>query len=710
MAHKFKKGDDVHVFYRMSKRCSPERKYLATLNMKQGAYRPRTGISDGWVPARVEGVCAKGVIISYCWPHFFTNAGSMAECDSDWTEVYPFRDVRPSPKQQLYLCPPDLRPELTLITFRWGGKNAVVPPSQWGETGSSVSDLFIDSFVEGAVIPKLGNNFEVWTVYIEDQSDMNKIADSAHMIFSPAHPAMRSRNVCAMYHLYPTGFEENCIPTQETGSDNGAALVNQKALFRMIQAVERAGVPTRFPHPSGFYELLASKRWTAMMALTPHLRVPPTVAVPRSTIEQGCGLAARKALDALNACKRHQAILSNEPEPTPITKGVAKLGFSWEALDVKFWEQQRGLETALSQLTQTIEISQEETGQPHDLETIMVQEYCKHDMEVRQYVVEGKLASTIYTKFCKIKDNLEFGDFEEKFTQEEASRAWMDGDQAALAEGERQCSQISMHWIEWIRTQLCDLPPAIRFDYFVGRGSKPGEAFVWTLEICELGFSMLGDNTLPAKVFAAMLKSVLNQPLGEAMAMPIEDSCREEEKSPVAEAPSSPVQGKAGKAYGKGYPGGDAKACPPPPPPLEELDALGLGTRDPCIVPPNTLYVNVLSSCCTDSQIACHGRYNKNGLQANGFPVWTHDNGDRFLYFGNDGCWYVGDDEEKDSDFDTDAGYIRQHVPSGQRLYPHQLSGRWERGEEWVVDPDIWISADSLQHKSSGKKNKGRNA
>lgn len=40
-----------------------------------------------------------------------------------------------------------------------------------------------------------------------------------------------------------------------------------KAFFRMMQAVERAGIPSRFPHDSGFYELLASKRWTYYMAL-----------------------------------------------------------------------------------------------------------------------------------------------------------------------------------------------------------------------------------------------------------------------------------------------------------------------------------------------------------------------------------------------------------------------------------------------------------
>ena len=42
------------------------------------------------------------------------------------------------------------------------------------------------------------------------------------------------------------------------------------------------------------------------------------------------------------------------------------------------------------------------------------------------------------------------------------------------------------------RDQIPCWPPGIRFDFFVGRTAAPGKACVRTLEICELGFSMLG--------------------------------------------------------------------------------------------------------------------------------------------------------------------------------------------------------------------------
>jgi len=47
------------------------------------------------------------------------------------------------------------------------------------------------------------------------------------------------RKVCAMYHLYPTGFEEHCVPTSETGGDGGAALVDQKAGRRAFHTLQK---------------------------------------------------------------------------------------------------------------------------------------------------------------------------------------------------------------------------------------------------------------------------------------------------------------------------------------------------------------------------------------------------------------------------------------------------------------------------------------
>ncbi|CAE7941554.1 unnamed protein product [Symbiodinium necroappetens] len=684
MEDSFKRGDDVLVFYRMCKRCRPDRKYLAVLDPKHGAFRPRTGISDGWVPARAmadqqPNVHGGDVEVEYSWPHFYTQRGHIADSGTGWTEWFAPQYVkRPTGRgSKPSLVDAASEPDLAILTFRWGGLNEIIAPAQWGETGSSVSDIFIDAYCDHFQ-QYLKTGYEVWTVYIEDKSDMMKIADAAHLIFGSHHPMRRAKKVCAMYHLYPTGFEEHCVPNSETGGDGGAALVDQQAFYQMMQAVERAGIPSRFPHDSGFYEILTSKRWTYYMALVPHLNLPATVALPRMLIEQNggsCAKAANWAYEALDKVRQKQRSLRGEAptEGGPLCKGVAKLGFSWEALDVKYWEGKAGLQTAISQLTQAIEISDEYTGQPHNLEALIIQEFVEHDMELRLYVVNGEVEATIYTKFCKIKPNNEFGDFKEHFTLEEAAE-WMGGDVATLKDGERQCREITAHWMDWVSMQTSQTPPGIRFDYFVGRTGEPGKAKVRTLEICELGFSMLGKKDLPAKVFTAMLHAC----------MEVDDLKEQPEVEVLA---TNPVR--------------EAKAFQKPLVPGQVKSASGA---------PEKLFVLVPRvPHGTSDQSKCTGPYDLvTGTTPNGQPLWINERGDRFLYAGNDGYWYIGDEEEQDANFNCNSGYIR-HIGAGGKT-PDQLGGPWERGPDWGSEPEIRVATDpeALHSPPSKGRNKGK--
>lgn len=523
----FKKGEDVYIFYRMFKKTiqtqNGDRSYFAVIDPRHGIYRPRMGLAEGWLPGRIaedfDGTKATEVKVEYLWPHFFTERGNLVDVQDPQNiyDVYRPAEVRRASDYPSWgklrigdsIVHPASQPDLSIITFRWGGLNEIVAPEQWGETGSPVSKTFLDAFLDTAVIPRLGREFEVWTVYIQDQTDLKKLADTAHLIFGGSHPSQRAKRVCAMYFLYPTGFEENCIPNMETGEDGGAALLDQKSLFRLMQSMERTGIMTKFPHCSGLYELITSKRWTYNMSLAPHLQVPATIAVPRQMCAISCEDAASQALSMLEkTAKRQYEIAGLQKGNEKVSKGVAKLGFSWEALDVKFWDGLEELEDALHQLTNSIEINSELTGQPHDCESILVQEYIKHDLELRVYCIDGKVEGMIYTKFCKIKDNKEFGDFKQNFNRQEAARAWMGNDVAALEDGETQCHKLCGYWIQWLEAQCCETPAAIRFDFFIKRAGQ-GYATVWILEICENGFSMLGDRKLPGKVFQAMLRSCL---------------------------------------------------------------------------------------------------------------------------------------------------------------------------------------------------------
>jgi len=694
-------GEEVYVYYR-AQQMSQSSVYMAVIDPRHGAYRPRTGLTEGWVSATAKKREGEYTVVRFSWPHFYEERGRASDPDDPNGEFY-FKnsDVRPAseyPSPPLFFMPGGYRPKLSIISFRWGGTNQIVVPEQWGHTGSSCSSVFMESFIESAVVPRVGRNYEVWSVFVEDSTDLAKIADTAHLIFGPQHPARRAEHVCAMYFIYPTSFEENCVPTAETGEDEGAAHVDQKSLFRMMQAVEKCGIPTQFPHSAGFYELLTSKRWTHMMTLTPHLRVPPTVALPRMLIEKDIGEASSYALKALQAVKKQQAVLRNEDlakADQPIEKGVAKLGFSWEALDVKFWSGEDGLQTALHQLTQVIEISGHLTGQPHDCESLLIQEYCPHDIELRLYVVNGVVEGRIYTKFCKIKPNNEFGDFQQHFEPEPVAAEWMGGDRAALDDGERQCREITAHWMTWVQAQICDIPPGIRFDYFIGRTPEKGKAVVWTLEICELGFSMLGEPDLPRKVFEAMFHHCMDKTLDGAVG--VADKRPKVKNDPVntqnASPKTSPKQGPAADAASPKSENGNGK-----------------GKGKAVEAASEILYINVPRG--SKFQQDCTGTYQIESDRVNGLPVWkkTGAGPKRWIYNAKiDEYWYVGDDDEKKKNFNCNEGYIRCHG----RAMPYELSDPWtifdEEDDEWIPDQSIIVAleADALDAKPQPQGGQG---
>merc|ERR550514_1514473 len=92
--------------------------------------------------------------------------------------------------------------------------------------------------------------------------------------------------------------------------------------------------------------------------------------------------------------------LGQDPNAQPhrVTKGVAKLGWSWEAMDVQAWKSKQQLTAALSYLA-------EQPGSLMDF--VFVQEWVDFDVEMRHFVVEPliedprtwKAKKIIYTVF-----------------------------------------------------------------------------------------------------------------------------------------------------------------------------------------------------------------------------------------------------------------------------------------------------------------------
>ena len=96
-------------------------------------------------------------------------------------------------------------------------------------------------------------------------------------------------------------------------------------------------------------KVFLSKDWTSQLCIFPEMAIPPTTKVSRCAFERDPLGASRKALQALVHLTSTQEAKKTEtsaaglsgpisagkvfPGGVPNTRGVAKLGYSWEAND-----------------------------------------------------------------------------------------------------------------------------------------------------------------------------------------------------------------------------------------------------------------------------------------------------------------------------------------------------------------------------------------
>ncbi len=120
------------------------------------------------------------------------------------------------------------------------------------------------------------------------------------------------------------------------------------------------------------------------------------------------------------------------------------------------------------------------------------------DFEARAFVVKGRVAHIIYSNFGRIDPDGFPVDFE-KLERSAAINMWMGGDEKAMAHAERRIRKLVAHWLVWLRCRSAAPLPAVRIDILVRRAA-PGRADIATLELTELGFSLLAWEEGPPKV------------------------------------------------------------------------------------------------------------------------------------------------------------------------------------------------------------------
>lgn len=216
-----------------------------------------------------------------------------------------------------------------------------------------------------------------------------------------------------------------------------------------------------------------------MLTLDTKFKIPPTVAIPRSLVRHmaGPGYGAKLALQSLHKIKTQQFIdnrlgVEGASEDflgvsSPVSRGVAKLGFSWAASHVRMWNEngQYKLEDALRDLSDTIKINGHFVGQTHVMDHILVQEFVPHSLELRLFYIEGELVGHVWKKFDKVIEDVP-GCF--LALEEPAAAAYMRGDLLALDEAVAQAHKIGERWLVWLSALGAEPEiPVMTFDFLV---------------------------------------------------------------------------------------------------------------------------------------------------------------------------------------------------------------------------------------------------
>lgn len=496
-------GELVDVFHRYAQ---DPNGYFMVQHPTSGLLHPSVGRTDGWTAARVSEAWdiqyfdpsnyKTWVEIQWTHPTWYNRRGHRLDVSTP--SMVTQRVLPEQIRQQHAPSEAQRQPRVSLLHVRWGGEQPVNPVTEgaggWGAIGSTPSDNYING-LEDHIFQTFGPTYEIISCFIQSSAELGKLAPPL------LRHLMRGQHVGALYFLWPIAFQDG---------HEFPAYVERFSLFQLMASMEASGVPTKFPHSSHLYRIFASKEWTAQMCLHPLLKVPLTVQVSRQAVASDPGRAASQAIAALQNLAETRATWAGymgqeKVAKAPVVKGVAKLGWSWEAMDVQAWKTKQELQTSLVQLI-------EQPGSLCDL--AFVQEWVDFDVEMRHFIVEADFArpeslrpkKVIYTVF-KSREQGSFRNFD-RYDRMRCLQTCFQKDDAALADAERQAEELIGLWLRWLQAQTHELPVVCRFDIMAKR-TGPGRAEIRTGELTELGGCFLGWPEGPKVVFGAMCRSFL---------------------------------------------------------------------------------------------------------------------------------------------------------------------------------------------------------
>jgi len=336
--------------------------------------------------------------------------------------------------------------------------------------------------------------YSVHTAIIWRESDLGEVtAEEASEALAGA------QRVGAVYLLSPQQIE-GAFRTK-------SYLVHDRALFALMERLERAGLPTVFPHPSHLYRALVAKEWPAQLCLSPGYHVPLSTRVPRGAVTRDAQGAAESALAALEALRAARAgaqaaeLRRGDAAESSPQRSVVKMPCAWKSEGVAMCTGAVELAAALKDMSAHGEHA-----------SYLVQERMDGiACEAMVYLLRGQIAGVRYYRFAH------HGAPPEYLTRSTAMDL-LGGEQAAL-QAEDTMKDLALRWLAWTRAQCCTPVPFLRLDFLLtSAAATGGSPAVWTCEVSELGvavdFEGLSDEASRDLVFRAIFEELLELPRG----------------------------------------------------------------------------------------------------------------------------------------------------------------------------------------------------
>ncbi|KAK3265070.1 hypothetical protein CYMTET_26225 [Cymbomonas tetramitiformis] len=407
------------------------------------------------------------------------------------------------------------QPQMSVVFIRWGGVHRIgegcEPADEgqggWGLFGSPPSDWYMDAVVKMGVLahPILGGverNVEVVSLFVSSDTDMQSMVSEADQVTA----LMFGQKIASFWMLWPAEF------ATDWEGDGFPGFVARHSMFAGQRALEATGfVKSAFPHPSDVWEFITSKEWMANLSpQTATMRLPACVLLSKEAVIRNSAEAAHTAMLDLEAMRSSSVFAAAgglaEVNQRCLCKGVVKLGWSWEAKLVWFWNSEAELASCLSAAMLLPSCTAEQC---------IVQEWVDFDFELRLFF----LPSRDWTPGIRLEpvhhgytawDNDGDADAPQKFLKpkETTIMQWWAGDKKALASAHKQAVDASQHLIAELLTKHEEPVPFIRMDWMLKR-SSPGNAKVVFGEYCEMGACCLMFEELPPRIWRQALDFVL---------------------------------------------------------------------------------------------------------------------------------------------------------------------------------------------------------